>query len=114
VTAQKTEVVYVDGEIKKSERVKGSFTNERGERVPYDYDEARILTDGYDVNVVRFPRDPETGSFIVAEPTPGTRARFECEARNANGNVQLRVKRVVGPTYDDLAAAVREYEAISA
>lgn len=112
--AQKTEQVAVDGQIVKVERQKGSFTADDGAIVPWDYDEVRVLTAGYDVNVVRFPRDVADGSHLVAVPEIGTHVHLLCDARNASGNIRLTLKSVVGPSYEQLREAVREYEALAA
>lgn len=99
MSAQKTAPVAVDGKVVKLDRNAGSFVGSDGNAVAYDYFEARVLTDSFDVVYVRL--DP---AGAVPLPQHGDRVHYLCEARSAGGNVKLTANAVQHLTYDDLLA----------
>ncbi|MBU4213394.1 MAG: hypothetical protein KJ792_01910 [Actinobacteria bacterium] len=80
----------VEGNVVKADRKTGSMTaRDTGDKIDWDYIEARVLTPEYDIVEVRFPADG-------AIPVPGRDeiVRLRCEARAANGNLKMTVLSV--------------------
>ncbi|MDM7856670.1 hypothetical protein, partial [Cellulomonas alba] len=57
MAAQKIEYGIVEGTALRVDRNVGSFNNERGEAVAYDYFELRVLSPEADLSVLRVPAD---------------------------------------------------------
>lgn len=87
---QRNATVMVEGNVVKADRKTGSMTaRDTGEKIDWDYVEARVLTAEFDIVEVRFPSD---GSI----PVPGRDeiVRLRCEARAASGNLKMTVLSV--------------------
>ena len=89
--AQKTVDFEKVGTVVKHERKSGSFTNDRGEPVVYDFVIGRMITSSLDVYEVRFPSD----GISVRIPKPNELVRVSIEARPAGGDLRLTAKSVV-------------------
>lgn len=88
--AQKNATMLVVGNCVKQRQVKGDFTNERGEKVEYDYIEVRVLTPEVDVVDVRFPSN---GSIKV--PDPDEQVTIRCDVRGSGGNIKVTAEALV-------------------
>lgn len=87
---QRNATVMVEGNVVKADRKTGSMTaRDTGDKIDWDYIEARVLTPEYDIVEVRFPVDG-------AIPVPGRDeiVRLRCEARAASGNLKMTVLSV--------------------
>jgi|GEM_PF-4713276 len=78
--AQREASVLLVGNVVKSERRKGSFTNDRGENVEYDFILAKFLAPEYEAYDVRFP------SKGIDVPAPDEQVTLRCAARTAGGD----------------------------
>ena len=90
--AQNNATVMVEGNVVKSERKNGSFTdNDDPSRVvSYDFVEARLVTPEFDAIDVRFPSD---GSIPL--PERDELVCLVCDARPSGRNLKLTVQRVL-------------------